>query len=95
MSGNEIPKRSQTSAGLYLSRADLSRADLFETLFVNTNLADVLGLEVCTHRGPSVLDHRTLALSGQLPLSFLRGCGLPDKLIDYLPSLLWNQAIQF
>src|SRR5712691_9569131 len=40
------------------------------------------------------LDHRTLAKSGQLPLAFLRGCGLPDKLIDYLPSLL-NEAIQF
>ena len=31
--------------------------------------------------------------SGPLPLSFLRGVGLPDTLIDYLPSLL-NQAIQ-
>ena len=29
-----------------------------------------------------------------LPLPFLRGCGLPDKLIEYLPSLL-NEAIQF
>jgi hypothetical protein len=31
--------------------------------------------------------------SKQLPLSFLRGIGLPDSLIAYLPSLL-NQAIQ-
>jgi hypothetical protein len=31
--------------------------------------------------------------SGSLPLQFLRGVGLPDRLIDYLPSLL-NQAIQ-
>ena len=29
-----------------------------------------------------------------LPLAFLRGCGLPDQYIDYLPSLL-NQAIEF
>jgi hypothetical protein len=28
-------------------------------------------------------------------LPFLRGCGLPDKLIDYLPSLLLNHAVQF
>src|SRR6516162_10087876 len=28
-----------------------------------------------------------------LPLSFLRGCGLPDSFIEYLPSLL-NEAIQ-
>jgi hypothetical protein len=29
-----------------------------------------------------------------LPQVFLRGCGLPDSLIEYLPSLL-NQAIRF
>ncbi len=29
-----------------------------------------------------------------MPISFLRGIGLPDTLIDYLPSLL-TQAIQF
>ena len=36
----------------------------------------------------------TLERSGPLPLAFLRGVGLPDNLIDYLPSLL-NQPIQF
>jgi hypothetical protein len=35
-----------------------------------------------------------LQRSGLLPLPFLRGVGLPDNLIDYLPSLL-NQPIQF
>jgi hypothetical protein len=35
-----------------------------------------------------------MQLSGQLPINFLRGCGLPEALIEYLPSLL-NQAIQF
>jgi len=42
----------------------------------------------------SNLDHRTLTKSGPLPLAFLRGCGLPDTLINYLPSLL-NQPFQF
>src|SRR6202035_3144656 len=41
----------------------------------------------------STIDHRTLQKSGPLPFSFLRGVGLPDRLIDYLPSLL-AQAIQ-
>jgi TIR domain len=50
-------------------------------------------LEKCDHEGPSIVDHRTLQKSGPLPLSFLRGVGLPDNLIEYLPSLL-NQAIQ-
>jgi hypothetical protein len=37
--------------------------------------------------------HPHLAAPGPLPLTFLRGVGLPDALIEYLPSLL-NQAIQ-
>ena len=32
--------------------------------------------------GPSILDHRTLAKSGPLPLAFLRGCGLLDWQIE-------------
>ena len=51
-------------------------------------------LKTCNHVGPSTIDHRTLQKSGSLPLAFLRGVGLPDNLIDYLPSLL-NQPIQF
>ena len=54
----------------------------------------MVGLETCNYFGPSTLDHRTLAKSGPLPLAFLRGCGLPDALIDYLRSLL-NQPFQF
>jgi hypothetical protein len=77
-----------------LSGANLTRADLYETVFTNTNLKGAQGLDACHHFGPCSIDHRTLAASGPLPLSFLRGCGLPDELIDYLPSLL-NQAIQF
>jgi hypothetical protein len=46
-----------------------------------------------SHYGPSPIDIRTLQRSGPLPLVFLRGVGLPDALIDYLPSLL-NQSIQ-
>ena len=52
------------------------------------------GLESCVFHGPSTIDHRTLIKSPNLPLSFLRGCGLPDEYIDYLPSLL-NKPIQF
>jgi hypothetical protein len=45
------------------------------------------------HSGPSIIDYRTLHRSSSLPLAFLRGVGLPDKLIDYLPSIL-EQAMQ-
>ena len=49
---------------------------------------------VCEHHGPSIMDYRTLAQSDPLPLSFLRGIGLSDTFIDYIPSL-FNQPLQF
>jgi uncharacterized protein YjbI with pentapeptide repeats len=73
---------------------DLTEARLCETLFIDSDLYGVRGLETCRHSGPSTVDHRTLAHSGPLPLLFLRGCGLPDALIDYLPSLL-SEPVQF
>jgi TIR domain/Pentapeptide repeats (8 copies) len=82
-----------------LRYANLTGADVFgvsfdDTDFIGTNLTAVRGLETCKHAGPSTLDHRTLAKSGPLPLVFLRGCGLPEALINYLPSLL-NEPFQF
>ncbi len=90
--------------GANLSKADLNGANLdgalldgsvcSETIWSNVNLKTALGIETIAHMGSSVIDFRTLAQSGPLPLVFLRGCGLPDNLITYLPSLL-NQPIQF
>ena len=65
-----------------------------EPCSANLDLSATKGLDACRHNGPSVLDHRTLQRSGRLPLAFLRGCGLPDRLIDYLLSLL-EEAIQY
>src|SRR5262249_44737313 len=67
---------------------------LGETFLTNVDLSKVIGLDTCRHLGPSSIDHRTLEKSPNLPLAFLRGVGLPDGLIYYLPSLL-KQAIQF
>ena len=77
-----------------LTGANLSHVRFFYTIFGNTNLTAVQGLETCFHEGPSILDPGALARSGPLPLAFLRGCGVPEALIDYLPSLL-NQPFQF
>jgi TIR domain/Pentapeptide repeats (8 copies) len=92
-----------TGAALYganLYGADLESANLIEarllaTIFGNVDLASVIGLETCIHGAASVIDHRTLekSKSRPLPLAFLRGVGLPDNLIEYLPSL-FNQPIQ-
>jgi TIR domain/Pentapeptide repeats (8 copies) len=80
--------------GVNLRDATLRHASLGFTVFGNTNLTGADGLEYCQHLGPSVIDHRTLAKSWSLPVVFLRGCGLPEALIEYLPSLL-SKPIQF
>jgi uncharacterized protein YjbI with pentapeptide repeats len=102
LSGADVSGANLRSASLWstnlsgadLTGADISKAVLDETVFGGTNLSAVRGLQTCRHGGPSVLDHRTIACSWPLPLAFLRGCGLPDALIDCLPSLL-NQPFQF
>jgi len=71
-----------------LDGSDLSSAIFDRTLFVGCDLRSVKGLDKCEHWGPSTIDHLTLLKSGYLPLSFLRGCGLPEDLIEYLPSML-------
>ncbi|MAG37482.1 MAG: hypothetical protein CL878_14700 [Dehalococcoidia bacterium] len=78
----------------YLGEAILREADLWETVFGNSDLSAAVGLETIRHLAPSILDERTLQRSGRLPDVFLRGCGLSDILIEFLPSLL-NEAIQF
>jgi uncharacterized protein YjbI with pentapeptide repeats len=77
----------------YLSSVNLTETRLNGTVFGNVDLSGVIGLETCKHFGPSIVDHRTLQRSGPLPLAFLRGVGLPDNFIEYLPSL-FNRAIQ-
>jgi len=58
------------------------------------DLGKVKGLDTCRYQGPCSVDYQTIQLSGDLPLSFLRGIGLPDAFIDYLPSLL-EKPIQY
>jgi hypothetical protein len=72
----------------------MTDAALANTLFANTDFTGAIDLATCNHFGPSTIDHRTLQKSGSLPTTFLRGIGLPDTFIDYLPSL-FNQAIQY
>jgi uncharacterized protein YjbI with pentapeptide repeats len=77
-----------------LREVNLKGASLYETVLADVDLTGAIGLETCEHWGPSVIDFRTLAKSDPLPLAFLRGAGLPDTVIDYLPSLL-SQPIQY
>jgi uncharacterized protein YjbI with pentapeptide repeats len=81
-------------SGVDLSGANLGGAIFLETYLTNVNLSNVIGLDTCEHMGPSNIEFRTLKRNPNLPLVFLRGVGLPDEFINYLPSLL-NQALQF
>jgi hypothetical protein len=97
LSGTNLSLANLTGADLSRANftgAELSRATFASTNFGATQLKGATWLDSCVHRGPSYLDYFTLQLSWPLPLAFLRGCGLPDQYIEYLPSLL-NQAIQF
>jgi uncharacterized protein YjbI with pentapeptide repeats len=77
-----------------LTNSDLSEAKLVETVFGGTCLSNTQGLETCKFLGPCTLDLRTIAQSWPLPLAFLRGCGLPETFIEFLPSFL-QDPIQF
>ncbi|HKO99962.1 MAG TPA: toll/interleukin-1 receptor domain-containing protein [Pyrinomonadaceae bacterium] len=71
-----------------LTGADFQNAEFGATILGDTNLTNAGNLESAFHSLPSIIDHQTLAKSGPLPTAFLRGCGLPDSVIDFLPSLL-------
>jgi uncharacterized protein YjbI with pentapeptide repeats len=77
-----------------LTGAKLESAYLESTIFGATTLSEAEGLDSCEHLDRSIMDYETLARSYHLPLSFLRGCGLPEKVINDLPSLL-DEPIQF
>lgn len=75
--------------------ATMHGAVLDETSFVNCDLSQVVGLSTWRHLGPSMFDFATLLQSRKvLPESFMREAGVPEIIIDYLPSLI-GEPIQF
>jgi uncharacterized protein YjbI with pentapeptide repeats len=78
-----------------LEGAVFNSAICFYTSFGNVNLSGSIGVETIRIAGPCVIDFNTLALSqGKIPESFLRGCGVPEDLIAYLPSF-FSQPFQY
>jgi hypothetical protein len=69
-----------------LDGANFTGAELYETFFTAVDLGNAIGLDTCNHRGPRFIDHRTFGMSGPLALRFLPGVGLPDRLIEHMPS---------
>src|SRR5207245_2808949 len=68
---------------------DLTTSYYARTIFAEVDLSTVKGLETVRHRSPCTVGIDTLYMSkGKIPAAFLRGCGVPDGLITYLPSLI-------
>jgi len=83
--------------GAGLRGADLHKVTLGFTTFGDNDLSAVKGLETVRHRGPSTIGIDMLYKSGgKLPTVFLRGCGLPDSFIEYIPLLIGAmQPVQY
>jgi hypothetical protein len=78
-----------------MSYADFSDAALCGATLVNVDLRKVINLDTIKHKGPSSIGIDTLYRSqGKIPEAFLRGCGVPDQMIEYAKSLT-NTPIQY
>lgn len=73
--------------GADLRGADLQGAEFGQTLLADTDLTEAKHLETCRFWAPVAIDFRTIIRSGRLPASFLRGCGVPEEMIENLPIL--------
>jgi uncharacterized protein YjbI with pentapeptide repeats len=87
-------------ANLYhaiLDGADLSESQFAATKLIHNDLSNVKGLETVYHQLSSFISIDTIYLSnGKIPDVFLRGVGISDTLIAYIPSLLEaEKAIRF
>src|ERR1700722_3057916 len=92
LTGSDLSGANLRDANVF--NATFAKACLDHTTFTFTSLRTAKGLEACEHLGPSALDYHTLMISGPLPEVFLRGCGLPDEFIRYLPGF-WTQPNSF
>src|ERR1700722_984790 len=78
-----------------LTGSNFTDARIGGTIFGRNDLSSVKGLETVDHVGPSVIGIDTIFQSkGDIPESFLRGCGVPDEFITYARSFVTN-PIQF
>lgn len=80
-----------------LDETDFTDSEIWAAYFNDCDFSTARGLESVRHKGPSSIGIDTLIYSrGAIPEAFLRGAGVPEMLIRYLPSLLADTApIQF
>ena len=74
---------------------NFERTTVGRTLFGSVNLSSCSGLDSVVHLAPSTIGVDSIIRSkGRIPEIFLRGVGLPDEWITYIPSLV-GDGIQF
>jgi uncharacterized protein YjbI with pentapeptide repeats len=75
-----------------LNGADFSGAACSDSLFGDLDLSQVFGLATVEHAGPSTIGLDTVFRSkGKIPEVFLRGCGVPEIMIEYMQSLAFDE----
>ena len=72
-----------TFYGTSLRMSAFSNTTLCETVFANVDLTNAHGFETCKHLGPSYIDASSMRSAGELPINFLRGCGIPEDQISF------------
>ncbi len=91
LSGADLREANLRRANLYgahLTGAVLSGASCDGTQFSDLDLSPAIGLDTIQHHGPSTVGIDTLYKSkGHIPEVFLRGCGVPEDFITFIPSL--------
>ena len=76
------------------SNSNFSDLFLARSSFFSCNFTSCSSLSEAIWETPCATDFETIVQSWPISNAFLRGCGFPDNLIDYLPSLM-NDPIQF
>lgn len=80
-----------------LDEANFTQAEFLHVVMGNNDLSRIIRLETVRHFSPSTIGLNTLYQSaGKIPEAFLRGCGIPDDFITFIPEHFGiRQAIQF
>ena len=87
----EAHLRAADLRGARLRGTNLKNARCWQTTIANVDLSATKHLEAIRHAGPSTIGIDTLYESkGNIPEAFLRGCGVPDQMIEYARSLTAN-----
>src|SRR5271157_5465614 len=87
LSGACLPYANLHSASL--AETNFSHAGVRSTNFADVDLSVAKGLETIKHSGPSTIGIDTIYKSGgKIPAAFLRGCGVPERFITHIGSLV-------